>query len=258
MSADCVLKEMVADGVGLIRLNRPEAYNALSMELIRELAGTLADLDADESVRAIVLTGNEKAFAAGADLKEMSTFTPMRLLTEAQFALWDQIAMTKKPLIAAVSGYALGGGCEVAMMCDMIVASESARFGQPEVTLGTIPGAGGTQRLTRAVGKALAMEVVLANRWLTAEEALAHGLVNRVVPVERYLEESIALATKIASFPPVAVQLAKQSIIAAFQTPLSEGLRFERHNFYLTFASEDQKEGMLAFLEKRSPQWLGR
>jgi len=253
-----VVTEILPNGVGLARLNRPDAYNALNTEVIRQLAEALAAFDADRQVRAIVLTGNEKVFAAGADIKEMSSLTPMKLFAEAQFALWDRIALTQKPLIAAVSGFALGGGCEVAMMCDMIIASESARFGQPEMTLGIIPGAGGTQRLTRTLGKALAMEMVLANRWLSAQEALAHGLVNRVVPVADYLQEAVKLAEKVASFSPVAVQLAKQSIAAAFQTPLADGLRFERHNFYLAFASEDQTEGMAAFLEKRAPHWQGK
>ncbi len=253
-----VVTEITSSGVGLAYFNRPEAYNALNTAVIRQLVAALADFDADPQVRAVVLTGNEKVFAAGADIQEMSSLTPMQLFAEARFALWDRIATTQKPLIAAVSGFALGGGCEVAMMCDMIVASESAKFGQPEITLGIIPGAGGTQRLTRTVGKALAMEIILANRWLNAEEALAHGLVNRVVPVSNYLEEAIALAEKIASFSPVAVQLAKQSITAAWQTPLTEGLRFERHNFYLAFASEDQTEGMAAFLAKRTPHWQGK
>ncbi|MFQ5340309.1 MAG: enoyl-CoA hydratase-related protein [Anaerolineae bacterium] len=248
----------VEDGVGLVRLNRPKVLNALNSTVSAELGDALEQLDADENVGCIVLTGNEKAFAAGADISEMAGESAVDLMQSDRFRHWDRIRRIKKPVIAAVSGYALGGGCELALACDMIVASETAKFGQPEVTLGIIPGAGGTQRLTRAVGKALAMEVILANRWLSAGEAERAGLVNRVVPVESYLEEAMGLARNIASRAPLAVRLAKESINRAFETGLTEGLAGERQNFYLLFATEDQAEGMRAFMEKRDPEFRGR
>jgi len=206
----------------------------------------------------VILTGGEKVFAAGADIKQMADATAMSMLNIDQFSTWDQIKKTKKPIIAAVSGFALGGGCELAMTCDMIVASETAQFGQPEINIGTMPGAGGTQRLTRAVGKALAMELVLTGKFISAEEALNAGLINRVVPVEVLFKETLNLARTIASKSPVAVRLAKESVVKAFETSLDEGLQFERKNFYLTFASEDQKEGMAAFVEKRKPNFIGK
>ena len=248
----------VEDGVGLIRLNRPKVLNALNSTVSAELGSALEQLDADENVGCIVLTGNEKAFAAGADISEMAGESAVDLMQSDRFRHWDRIRRIKKPVIAAVSGYALGGGCELALACDMIVASETAKFGQPEVTLGIIPGAGGTQRLTRAAGKALAMEVILANRWLSAGEAERAGLVNRVVPVESYLEEAMELARNIAGQAPLAVRLAKESINRAFETGLTEGLAGERQNFYLLFATEDQAEGMRAFMEKRDPEFRGR
>jgi len=248
----------VEDGVGLVRLNRPKVLNALNSTVSAELGDALEQLDADENVGCIVLTGNKKAFAAGADISEMAGESAVDLMQSDRFRHWDRIRRIKKPVIAAVSGYALGGGCELALACDMIVASETAKFGQPEVTLGIIPGAGGTQRLTRAVGKALAMEVILANRWLSAEEAERAGLVNRVVPVESYLEEAMGLARNIASRAPLAVRLAKESINRAFETGLTEGLAGERQDFYLLFATEDQAEGMRAFMEKRDPEFRGR
>ncbi|MFQ5593250.1 MAG: enoyl-CoA hydratase-related protein [Anaerolineae bacterium] len=248
----------IQDRVGLVRLNRPKVLNALNSTVSAELGDALERLDADENVGCIVLTGNEKAFAAGADISEMAGESAVDLMQSDRFRHWDRIRRIKKPVIAAVSGYALGGGCELALACDMIVASETAKFGQPEVTLGIIPGAGGTQRLTRAVGKALAMEVILANRWLSAEEAERAGLANRVVPVESYLEEAMGLARKIASQAPLAVRLAKESIHQAFETGLTEGLAGERQNFYLLFATEDQTEGMRAFMEKRDPEFKGR
>ncbi len=242
----------------LVQLNRPDVLNAINIELMTGLVDALEALDADPEVRVIILTGNEKAFAAGADIKEMAGAGAVEMLLRDQFARWDRIRKIKKPLIAAVSGFALGGGCELAMTCDMIIASESARFGQPEISIGVIPGAGGTQRLTRAVGKGIAMEMILTGKMISAEEALRIGLVNAVVPVETYLEEAKALAREIASRPPVAVRLAKEAVLKAFDTTIEGGLEFERKNFYLLFASEDQKEGMKAFAEKRKPDWKGR
>lgn len=243
--------------VGLIRLNRPKALNALNHTLMAELVQALEALDADPNIGAIVITGNERAFAAGADIKEMATATPTDMLTRGYIELFDRISAIRKPIIAAVSGYCLGGGFELAMACDMIVASESAQFGQPEINLGIIPGAGGTQRLTRTVGKYLAMEMVLNDRRLSAEEAARFGLVNRVVPVERYLDEALELAGQIATRAPLAVRLAKEAVNKALETSLAEGVAYERRIFYLLFATEDQKEGMQAFIEKRPPQWKG-
>ena len=243
--------------VGLLQLNRPKAMNALDSELMRELSNALREFDADPQVGAIVITGNERAFAAGADIKEMVEASAVEMLQLDNISLFDRIRSIHKPVIAAVSGWCLGGGNELAMSCDMIVASETARFGQPEINLGVIPGAGGTQRLTRTVGKAVAMEMVLNNRNLTAQEALQFGLVNRVVPVERYLEEALMLAEEIANRAPLAVRLGKEAVNQALETSLTEGLADERRAFYFLFASEDQKEGMQAFIGKRKPEWKG-
>ncbi|MFY0254218.1 enoyl-CoA hydratase-related protein [Chitinophaga sp. 30R24] len=253
-----IIHQQVAPYVAHIQLNRPKELNALNLQLMGELREALKVLDADEQVRVIVLSGNEKAFAAGADIKQMADKTAIDMFNVDQFSTWDTIKKTKKPIIAAVSGFALGGGCELMMLCDMIVASETARLGQPEIKLGIMPGAGGTQRLTRAVGKALAMEMVLTGRLLTAEEALQAGLINRVVPTELYLQEAIKLAAATASMSPVALKLAKEAVLKAFETSLEEGLHFERKNFYLLFASEDQQEGMQAFIEKRTPVFKGK
>ncbi len=245
-------------GYALIQLNRPEVLNALNMKLMEELVDALESLDKDNEVRAIVITGNEKAFAAGADIKEMADATAVEMLVRDQFARWDKIRKIKKPLIAAVSGFALGGGCELVMMCDIIIASETAKFGQPEINIGVMPGAGGTQRLTRAIGKYKAMEMVLTGNMLSADDALNYGLVNKVVPVELYLSEAEEFAKVIASKPPVAVRLAKEAILKSFDTTIEGGLEFERKNFYLLFSSEDQKEGMNAFMEKRKAEWKGK
>jgi enoyl-CoA hydratase len=244
--------------IATIRLNRPEVMNAINIQLMIELVDMLESLDRDETIRAIVLTGNEKAFAAGADIKEMAGAGSIEMLLRDQFARWDRIRKIKKPIIAAVSGFALGGGCEIAMTCDIIIASETARFGQPEISIGIIPGAGGTQRLTRAVGKYKAMEMVLTGSSIAADEAMRWGLVNKVVPVENYLQEAQTLAREIASRPPIAVQLAKEAVLKSFDTTIESGLEFERKNFYLLFSTEDQKEGMAAFAEKRKPSWRGR
>ena len=245
------------DRVGLVRLNRPKALNALNSTLIAELMDALEVFDSDPEIGAMVVTGNERAFAAGADIKEMSGESSVGMLLKDNISRFDRILDIKKPVIAAVSGWCLGGGNELAMSCDMIVASETARFGQPEINIGVIPGAGGTQRLTRAVGKAIAMEMVLNNRNLTAEEALQFGLVNRVVPVERCLEEALQLAAEIAGRAPLAVRLGKEAVNHAFESFLSDGLADERRSFYFLFSSEDQKEGMSAFIEKRPPEWKG-
>lgn len=244
--------------IALIELNRPKELNALNLQLMGELRDALKMLDDDDQVRVIIITGNEKAFAAGADIKQMSGKTAVDMLKIDQFSTWDQIRKTKKPLIAAVSGFALGGGCELAMTCDMIVASETAKFGQPEIKIGVMPGAGGTQRLTKAVGKARAMELVLTGRFISGEEAVLYGLVNKVVPVEMYMFEATKLAEEIAQMSPIAAQLAKESVNRSFETHLDEGLTLERKNFYLTFASEDQTEGMKAFIEKRKPEYKGK
>ena len=244
--------------VATITLNRPQALNALNAALLGELVDALTKLDADDAVRCIVLTGNERAFAAGADIKEMADASSVDMLRRNALARYDAVRKIAKPIIAAVSGWALGGGCELAMACDMIVASETARFGQPEINIGIMPGAGGTQRLTRALGKARAMELILTGDYLSAHEAHARGLVNRVAPPELYLEEAQKLARRIAAQPPVAVRLAKDAVLKAQDLSIEEGLDYERRVFYLLFATEDQKEGMAAFIEKRPPQWKGR
>lgn len=244
--------------VGLIRLNRPKALNALSHQLLVELMDALEAFDLDEGVGAMVVTGNERVFAAGADISEMIQAGPVEMMVEDPISVFDRIRIINKPVIAAVSGYCLGGGNELAMSCDMIIASETARFGQPEINLGVIPGAGGTQRLTRLVGKHIAMEMILNNRTLSATEALQFGLVNRVVPVERYLDEALALAAEIAERAPLAVRLAKQAINQAYESSLTDGIADERRAFYFLFTSMDQKEGMQAFLEKRKPIWKGK
>ncbi|GAB4278632.1 MAG: enoyl-CoA hydratase [Candidatus Promineifilaceae bacterium] len=244
--------------VGLVQLNRPKAMNALNRGLMQELMDALEAFDADENIGCMVVAGNERAFAAGADIKEMATATPVSMMNNSFIDYWDRLQKIGKPVIAAVSGYALGGGCELAMACDMIVASESAQFGQPEINLGVIPGAGGTQRMTLAVGKAVAMEMVLNGRYLSATEALNYGLVNRIVPVELYLEEAMKLAAEIASRAPVALRLAKEAVNAVYEMPLSAGLAHERRLFYMLFATEDQKEGMDAFVNKRKAKWQGR
>ncbi|MGD8552407.1 MAG: enoyl-CoA hydratase-related protein [Anaerolineales bacterium] len=251
------LQVEVQGEVGLIRIDRPKALNALNSNVMEELHEALQSFDADPQVGAIVITGNERAFAAGADIKQMVEASAVEMLENDPIGLWDHVQEVTKPVIAAVSGWCLGGGNELAMACDMIVASETAVFGQPEINLGVIPGAGGTQRLTRAVGKAVAMEMVLNDRHLTAEEALQMGLINRVVPVELYLEEALKLAGEIAAHAPIAVRMAKEMVVRAHETLLSDGIAEERRNFYFLFSTADQKEGMQAFMEKRDAEWKG-
>lgn len=243
--------------VGVVQLNRPKALNALNSDLMRELIAALQAFNADEGIGCIVISGNEKAFAAGADIKQMAGKTVVSMMNDPFIYYWDELAKIAKPIVAAVSGWCLGGGCELAMACDMIVASESAKFGQPEINLGIIPGAGGTQRLTRAVGKALAMEIVLNDRKLSAHEAAQHGLVNRVVPVESYMVSALELASGIAERAPVAVRVGKEAVNKVFETSLAEGVHLERRLFNMLFATADQKEGMAAFVEKRKPEWSG-
>jgi len=255
--SDTIIRTEVHGQVGLIRLNRPEAMNALNGAVMEQVAQALEAYDADAAIGAMVITGDDRAFAAGADIKEMAEATAVEMLLSDRIGRWDRLRRIHKPIIAAVSGWCLGGGNELAMACDMIVASETAKFGQPEINLGVIPGAGGTQRLTRAVGKAVAMEVVLNNRTLTAQEALMLGLVNRVVPVEAYLEEALRLANEIAARAPLAVRLGKEAVNHAFESFLADGVADERRAFYFLFSSKDQKEGMQAFVAKRKPEWTG-
>jgi enoyl-CoA hydratase len=244
--------------VGIVQLNRPKILNALNSELMVELVNALEELDKEQNVHAIILTGGGSVFAAGADLREMSEATPVELVLSRRFELWDRIRKISKPIIAAVSGYCLGGGNELAMNCDIIIASETATFGQPEVNVGIMPGAGGTQRLTRAVGKYKAMEMILTGKPISAEEAYRAGFVNRVVPTESLMDEAKKIANEIASKPTISVRAAKEAILKAQDTTLEVGLEFERKAFYMLFATEDGKEGMRSFFEKRKPVFKGR
>ena len=244
--------------IAIVTLHRPQQLNALSYDLVKDLCLALEELDRDGEIRAIIVTGGEKVFAAGADIKEMAARGPFDQRIQERLAYRDRINKISKPVIAAVSGFALGGGCELALSCDIIIASETARFGQPEVNLGIIPGSGGTQRLTRAVGKYRAMEVVLTGEFMSAAEAERFGLVNRVVPLELLLDEAKSMARKIAAKPALAIKAAKEAVLKSANTSPEEGLEFERKSFYLLFASEDRAEGMKAFLEKRKPVFKGR
>jgi enoyl-CoA hydratase len=246
------------DPIAVVLLNRPQQLNALSDELMEELVSALQELDGDEAIRCVVLGGSERAFAAGADIGQLAEASAIELYYQRRVERWDAIRALWTPLVAAVSGFCLGGGCELALSCDLIVASESAKFGQPETGLGIIPGAGGTQRLTRAVGKALAMDVILSGRFLSADEALRAGLVARVVAREAWLEEAKRVARDIAAKGPVATRLAKEAVDRAYEGPLSLGLEYERRLLYLAFASEDAREGLQAFVEKRRPEFKGR
>lgn len=252
-----ILIETPAPGVGLIRLNRPQALNALNGQITNEAFTAMELFDRDPAISAIILTGSDRVFAAGADIKQMAEASPVDMMTQ-DWTDWSRMARVGKPIIAAVSGYALGGGCEIAMMCDMIVASESAQFGQPEINLGILPGAGGTQRLTKAVGKAIAMEMILTDRRLSAQEAHRYGLVNHVFPVETYMDEAVRLAQKVAGLSQIAIKLAKDTVNRAFELSLQEGLNYEKRNFYLLFGTEDRTEGMNAFIEKRKAEWKHR
>lgn len=252
------IQVVAEDGVAIITLNRPDVLNALNRATMDELVDAIEGVDRDETVRCIVITGAGRAFAAGADIKEMAGATAPQMLAGYRFQQWERIRKVSTPLIAAVNGLALGGGCELAMLCDMIIAAETAQFGQPEINLGIMPGAGGTQRLTRAIGKARAMEMVLTGRPIPARQAEAWGLLTRVVPAEVVLEEAVRLAKEIAARGAVAVRLAKESVLKAFDLHLEGGLDFERKCFYLLFATEDRTEGLAAFLEKRAPVFKGR
>jgi enoyl-CoA hydratase len=242
----------------LVRLNRPEQLNALNAAVMDALCDALEELDRDEAVRVIVVTGNQRAFAAGADIGEMAEATPVEMLRSNRIGQWDRVRKIGKPVIAAVNGWCLGGGCELAMTLDLIIAGEGARFGQPEINIGVIPGAGGTQRLTRAIGKARAMEMILTGEPMGATEARDRGLVARVVPDELVVEDALGLAAQVATKSPVALRLAKEAVNAAYETDLTQGLAHERRLFYLLFATDDQKEGMAAFMEKRTPDFTGR
>ena len=244
--------------VALVRLNRPRQLNALNGQVMDQLCDALQELDRDDAIRCLVVTGNERAFAAGADIAEMADATPIEMLRTNRIAQWDRVRRISKPVIAAVAGWCLGGGNELAMALDLIVAGESARFGQPEINIGVIPGAGGTQRLTRAIGKSRAMEMILTGEPIDAREALRLGLVSRVVPDELLVEDALNLAASIATKAPIALRLAKEAVNAADEMSLTDGLAHERRLFYLLFATEDQKEGMAAFVEKRSPDFKGR
>ena len=255
-------ESLVVDHTGplaLIRLNRPQALNALNGQLMDELTIALDQAEADEAIRVIVLTGSDRAFAAGADIKEMASKDYVQAFREDFITSnWERTARCRKPVIAAVAGYALGGGCELAMMCDIIIAADNAKFGQPEITLGVSPGAGGTQRLTRFIGKAKAMDMILTGRMMDAAEAERSGLVSRVVPLASLMDETLAIARKLAELSPISVMLTKEMVSAAYETTLSEGIRLERRLFHSMFAFEDQKEGMAAFIEKRKPAFKGR
>ena len=259
MSYETLIVEAPSPGVILIRLNRPEALNALNSQLLTELSAALDAAEADDDVRCVVLTGSERAFAAGADIKEMSDKSYAQMFASNFFAAAGQrVERFRKPIIAAVSGYALGGGCELAMLCDFIIASATAKFGQPEINLGVMPGIGGTQRLPRAVGKAKAMDMMLTARMMDAVEAESAGLVSRVVPTDKLLEEALGAAAKIAAQSPLAVMMNKELVNAAFETTLATGVGMERRLFHSLFAFEDQKEGMAAFIDKRKPEFKGR
>ncbi len=257
MPHEYILTEMQG-AVAVVRFNRPDVLNALNIQLVDELIEKLGELDEDKAVRCIIVTGNEKAFAAGADIKEMAEASAVEMYERNNFARWELIQEIRTPTIAAVSGFCLGGGCELAMHCDMIIASESAKFGQPEINIGVIPGAGGTQRLSRTVGKYRAMELILTGRFFNAREAWEMGLLTRVVPDEALQEEAMKIASEIAERSPMAVRFAKEAVNKAFSTPLAEGLDFERKMFTLLFATEDQKEGMKAFSEKRKAKYAGK
>lgn len=253
-----ILLMSIEGSIAIARLNRPDVLNALNIPLMDTLINQLEAWDNDPAVHVIILTGSDKAFAAGADIKEMAEASVVEMYERNNLARWERIKRVRKPIIAAVSGFCLGGGCELAMHCDIITASETAKFGQPEINIGVMPGAGGTQRLSKVVGKYRAMELILTGRLFDAQEALRIGMVTKVFPVEAYMQETMALARQIAEKSPMAVRVAKEAILRAFETGLSDGLDYERKMFYMLFATEDQKEGMKAFVEKRKPNYKGR
>ena len=246
------------DRVATIQLNRPDALNALNAQVMKEVTAAAAELDADDGIGAIIVTGSAKAFAAGADIKEMSRLSFADVFSDDYFAAWGKFAAVRTPTIAAVAGYALGGGCELAMMCDLLIAADTAKFGQPEIKLGVLPGMGGSQRLTRAIGKAKAMDLILTGRNMDAAEAEHSGLVSRVVPADELLREAQAVAATIAAMSLSAARMAKEAVNRAFESPLSEGLLYERRLFHSAFATDDQSEGMAAFIEKRTPNFTHR
>lgn len=252
-----ITDSVTANGVLTITLNRPKDLNAINLGMMEELLHALELAEKEDSVRVIMLTGGAVVFAAGADIKEMEDVDLVQLYKLNQFKVWDRIKTIRKPIVAAVAGFALGGGCELAMSADMIVAADNAQFGQPEIKIGVIPGAGGTQRLTRSLGKQLAMEMILTGKFIGADEAFKRGLVNKVVPLELLLSETLKLCNSIASMAPLAVQMAKEAVLKAFETSLTEGMEFERRQFYMLFATQDQKEGMQAFVNKTKPNFKG-
>jgi enoyl-CoA hydratase len=258
MQYDNIILSSPADGVGAVQLNRPKVLNALNTKTMSEILHAMQAYDADPNIRCMILHGDERAFAAGADIREMSDATAVQMMVRNPFSAWEDMRGIKKPIIAAVSGFALGGGCELAMLCDMIVASETAQFGQPEIKLGLIPGAGGTQRMTKAIGKARTMDIVLTGRNFTAQEAFDLGLVSRIVPAAEWLEGAINMAKEIASMPAIAVREGKEAILKSFDLSIEMGLEFERKNFYLLLTTDDAHEGMKAFMEKRMPVWKGQ
>ncbi|MBD1208570.1 MAG: enoyl-CoA hydratase/isomerase family protein [Ignavibacteria bacterium] len=258
MQYDNIILSSPADGVGAVQLNRPKVLNALNTKTMSEILHAMQAYDADPNIRCMILHGDERAFAAGADIREMSDATAVQMMVRNPFSAWEDMRGIKKPIIAAVSGFALGGGCELAMLCDMIVASETAQFGQPEIKLGLIPGAGGTQRMTKAIGKARTMDLVLTGRNFTAQEAFDMGLVSRIVPAAEWLDGAIAMAKEIASMPAIAVREGKEAVLKSFDLSIEMGLEFERKNFYLLLTTDDAREGMKAFMEKRIPVWKGQ
>lgn len=255
--ADEILTE-VRDGIGIVRINRPDKLNALNLQTMTMIVEAFERFDTDPAVRCILIAGDERAFAAGADITEMAGASVMDMYYRNQFAKWERIKRVQKPIVAAISGYALGGGCELMMHCDIIVAAETARFGQPEINIGVMPGAGGTQRLSRAIGKFHAMDMVLTGRMITAEEAYRAGLVSRVVPREHFFDEAMNVCRELCRKSPIALRLAKEAVLKAAETTLAEGLEYERKLFYMLFATDDQKEGMRAFMEKRPAVFSGK
>lgn len=258
MTEEAHLLTEMHGAVAVIRMNRPKVLNALNLELMKSLAQLMEKFDEDDSIKVILLAGTERAWAAGADIGDMAEASVSDMAQRDQFAQWERIKRIKKPIVAAVSGFALGGGCELMMHCDVIICSETARIGQPEINIGVMPGAGGTQRLTRAIGKAAAMDVVLSGRFLSAREALDYGLVSRVVPKEHWYREALNVAQVMAAKPAIALRYAKESVLKADELPLSQGLEYERKLFYMLFDTDDQKEGMSAFIEKRKPSFTGK